>query len=177
MLQCVSTHTFQGRLTAVKNETRLSVKTEPAKVVLKAIIPLSDTDYNSNCQDQYNCTCKDTGYKRLIAKTNCMIRFPFFLDYYGNTQRNTLWPKCFTARGKDSGLSGTGRHIILQTLEKPIMHASEGSQAKPTPWFFVAMLSIFMAYFLCLMRFTCRLILVNDYCNILYTVPKSQKST
>ena len=69
-------------------------------------IPLSGTEYNGNCQDQYSCSCQDTmtfasyaGYTRSLSKSNCPVKFPHFLDYQGNTENHKeAWMLCPTAR-------------------------------------------------------------------------------
>ena len=79
-------------------------------------IPLSEIEYNSNCQDQYSCSWHDTmifanftGYMRLKSKTNCPIKLLCFLDYQGSIRE--------TQSGLNASLpEETGRHIVIQGL-------------------------------------------------------------
>lgn len=73
------------------------------------LIPLPETDYNDNCQDQYNCSCQDTmafasytWYTISLSKSSCPVQLPHFLDYQADIQRATEGPECFTAWGSAS---------------------------------------------------------------------------
>lgn len=54
-------------------------------------MPLSETEYNGDCRDQYYCSLQDTmmfanltGYTKLIAKSNGPVQLPRFLEFGGS---------------------------------------------------------------------------------------------
>ena len=102
---------------------------------IRTFIPLSETDYNGNCQYQYSWSChytmvfaNFTGYTRWMCKTSGTVKFPCFLDYYGNIQRNTTCPEHFTALvSQELKDMQCPRSHGLQT-EKSMMQASQGKR-------------------------------------------------
>lgn len=92
---------------ATRNEIRPGWKshstTEALIILLRAIrlfVPLSETEYNDNCQDQYSCSCQNsvvyashTEYRRLMCSTSCPVSFHVSFTII---QRNTKQPEHFT---------------------------------------------------------------------------------
>lgn len=124
-----SMHTYRAKITWYDPE-ELNLdgweghrKTKSVKILLRAVklfMPLSETEYNDDCWDQYNCSLQDTmmfanlaGYTKLISKSNCPVQLPRFLEFWGSIQRNAKWPEYFTAWGRvlvSQELEGTRSH-------------------------------------------------------------------
>lgn len=111
---------------------------------IRLFITLSETEWNANCQDRYSCSCQDTmkfagspGFTKLMSKTHCPVKSPCFLDYWGNTQRNTKQPECSQPEGGHWSVQNRKAHCAQEpwTLiwKKNLRQdASQGRQAKPT---------------------------------------------
>ena len=108
-------------------------KTESVSVLSRApryFIPLSETEYNGNHQDQYSCSCHDTmmlanftGCTRLTSKINCPVKFPCFLEIWGNIERNTKWSEPLAAQ---RSVLAPQSPQCLRSHGQPIMQASQG---------------------------------------------------
>ena len=83
--------------------------TEAMTILLGAIrmfMPLSETEYNGNCQDRYSSSCQDTvtfashtGATKLMSKTNCPVKPACLLDHSG-TGRHIVCPRSLTLTWK-----------------------------------------------------------------------------
>lgn len=57
-----------------------------------------------------------SGHTNLMSKTNCPVKFPCFLDYYGNREKNSLKASvCVCVRG-----------VVLQSLSIGKAHCAPG---------------------------------------------------
>lgn len=94
-------------------------------------LPLSTTEYNGNCQDQYSCSCQDTmkfesytGYIRLMSKTNCPVKLHVSLTTKG-TYRGTLRGLRLHCLRECLNLSGTGGYSAPEAMGSNLKNLGE----------------------------------------------------
>lgn len=106
------------------------------------VIPLSETEYGADCQDQYNCSCRDTmtiasyaGCTRSMSKTKCRVSLPCFLVFKENIQRNTKWPEGVAWFLRNWKAQWPRSHGLIWKPYEACLSSEHDLEGKPTSWF------------------------------------------